>query len=59
MTPSEYMGWSIYFEDREVERKRAEGRASGVVDFSDPQATQQLIGMVNAAGGGKKAAGHG
>ena len=63
MTPSEYAGWTVYFEERELERQRAEGRASGMVDFSDPQASQQLIGMVNAAGGGKRApargAGHG
>ncbi len=51
MTPSDYMRWTIYFEDKEIERKRAENRAAGIVDFSDPQSTQQLIGMVHNAGG--------
>jgi hypothetical protein len=63
MTPSEYVGWMAYFEEkaaeREAERRRADSRAAGMVDFSDPQAAKQLIGMVNAAGGGKRKAGHG
>jgi hypothetical protein len=50
MTPSEYAGWIVYFEEREVERQRA---GNGVQDLSDPQAQQLLIAQVHAAGGGK------
>lgn len=53
MTPAEYLSWSVYFEDREVQRERAENRAKGIVDFSDPEATAQLIGMVGSGGGAK------
>lgn len=51
MTTEEYMRWNAYFEDREMERRRTENRAKGIVDFSDPQAGQQLITMVHAGGG--------
>lgn len=54
MTSEEYLRWSAFFEDRERERQRAENRARGVVDFTDPQAADQLVSMVRAAGGGKR-----
>jgi hypothetical protein len=50
MTMEEYMRWNAYFEDRELERKRAENRARGIVDFTDPQAAQQLVTMVHQGG---------
>lgn len=53
MTTAEFRGWQVYFEDREQQRKWAENRAKGIVDFSDPQATQSLIAMVNSGGRGK------
>lgn len=56
MTPSEYVGWTVYFEEREAQRQHEANVAAGVVDFADPKAGEQLIGMVQAAGGGK---GHG
>ena len=40
------MRWNYFFEERERERQRAENRARGVVDFTDPQAAQQLVTMV-------------
>lgn len=55
MTMPEYIQWSAFFEEREVHRRRAENRAKGIVDFSDPEASKQLIGMVSGAGGGKRA----
>ncbi len=58
MTPREYIQWNVFFEERERERvmedMRSQQRIAGGVDFSDPDASQQLISMVNAAGGGKK-----
>lgn len=50
---TEYRSWMRYFEERELDRKRAENRARGVIDFSDPEASQQLIAQVTAKGGGK------
>jgi len=46
MTPTEYATWNVYFEEQAVHRQRAENRAKGVVDFTDPKASAQLIGMV-------------
>lgn len=51
---TEFARWGDYFEGKEIARKRAENRAKGVVDFSDPQAAQQLIGMVASVGGGPR-----
>jgi dihydrodipicolinate reductase len=50
MTMREYAQWSAYFEDKALERKRAENRAKGIVDFTDPQAASQLIGLVRNGG---------
>jgi len=51
MTMEEYMRWQAFFEEREMYRKRAENRARGVVDFTDPQAAGQLVTLV--ANGGR------
>lgn len=45
------MRWNAFFEERDRARQRAENRARGVVDFTDPQAANQLVAMVGA---GKK-----
>lgn len=50
MTMEEYMRWEAFFAERERAQKRAENRARGVIDFSDPEASGQLI----AAVGGRK-----
>lgn len=54
MTMTEYATWGRYFEERELERKRAENKRNGVIDFSDPEAGSQLIAMVNNGGGGPR-----
>lgn len=46
------MGWSMYFEERAAERQHEANVAAGVVDFADPKAGEQLIGMVKAGGRG-------
>lgn len=51
MTLEEFARWSAFFEERERERQRADNRARGVVDMTDPQAAQQLVAMVHAKGG--------
>jgi hypothetical protein len=51
LTTEEYLRWNAYFADRERERQRAENRARGVIDFTDPQGPEQLVSMVHAAGG--------
>jgi hypothetical protein len=43
LTPSEYRMWLVWYAEREVHRKREENRRRGVIDFTDPQATQQLL----------------
>lgn len=50
MTMTEYANWCRYFEERELERKRAENRARGIVDFTDPEAGAQLIALVQKGG---------
>lgn len=51
MTFEEYARWGAYFAEREREMRRAQNRARGVVDFTDPQAANQLVSMVHAKGG--------
>lgn len=46
ITMNEYLDWSAWFEEQALERKRAENRAKGIIDFSDPQATQQLLAQL-------------
>ncbi len=46
MTMREYLTWLAWFEERETQHKRTENRARGIVDFSDPKATAQLMAMV-------------
>lgn len=48
MTMTELTMWNVFFEDRAIEQKRAENRARGVVDFTDPQSTAQLLQMVGS-----------
>lgn len=51
MTTEEYMRWTVYFEEAARERQREHNRAHGIVDFTDPQASAQLISMVHGTGG--------
>lgn len=46
MTPAEFASWQRFFEERERDRKRAEMRAKGIIDFTDPESTSQLIAAV-------------
>ena len=51
MSMHEFARWGAFFEEQERERQRERNRAAGIVDFTDPKASQQLVQMVG--GGGK------
>jgi dihydrodipicolinate reductase len=45
MSADEFMKWIIYFTELARRQKRAENKAKGIIDFTDPESTNQAIAM--------------
>jgi hypothetical protein len=54
MSMAEYQSWNVFFEERVVLEQRERNRAAGIIDFTDPNASRNLIALVESGGGSRK-----
>ena len=45
MSATEFLGWIAFFKEQHRKQKRAENKAKGIIDFTDPEAGAQAISM--------------